>query len=246
MDKKALWLNIKSYNFNHIAVPNAWEKIRESFGGTDACTAAFADKITRKHKWKKQFCLRAIAEYKKFVFLAVVSDFTVTPSKYIDVVWHEHLLFTKAYRDFCTEIIDYNLDHFPELIPMEAQTEKFKEQYLNTLHNYIKEFGVLPPAAIWEITKFDKETIVDELNALKEKKKFVYSSFSPNTYTDSTPLYMSFNGEPNASSYPEFGGGDGGGGGASGDWGSDDGGSGSGDGGGGDGGGCSGGCGGGD
>ena len=27
--------------------------------------------------------------------------FGVTPSKVIDQVWHEHILFSRAYRDFC-------------------------------------------------------------------------------------------------------------------------------------------------
>ena len=245
MNKKELWLKIKEYHFDHIVTPNAWEKISELFGGADAFTKAFADKIARKHEWKKQFCLKAILEYKKFIFLAVVSDFNVTPSKYIDVVWHEHLLFTKAYRDFCTEIIDYNLDHYPELIPIDEQTEIYKEQYLATIHSYIKEFGMLPPPAIWDVTKFDKETILGDLNILKQKKL----SFDTNVYqsssVDTMPLYESFNNEPNEGSVPEFGGGEGGGAGARGDWGNDDGGDdggGGGDG-GGDAGGCSGGCG---
>lgn len=249
MNKKELWLKIKAYHFDHVVTPNTWEKIRERFSGVDSSTLAFTDKIARKHQWKKQFCIKAIGEYKKFIFLAVVSDFNVTPSKYIDVVWHEHLLFTKAYRDFCTEIIDYNLDHYPELIPIDEQTETYKEQYLATIRSYIKEFGMLPPAAIWDVTKFDKDTIIADLNLLKEKRNNVDSSSFQYNSADSTPLYESFNSEPNGGSFPEFNGFDGGNGsgaGASGDWGSDDGGADGGDSGGdsgGDGGGCSGGCG---
>ena len=248
MNRKELWLKIKGYHFDHIVMPNAWGKIRERFGRTDAYTLAFADKIARKHQWKKPFCLKAISEYKKFIFLAVISDFNVTPSKYIDVVWHEHLLFTKAYRDFCSEIIDYNLDHFPELIPIDEQTETYKEQYLATIRSYIKEFGVLPLADVWDVTKFDKETILGDFNLLKQKKKEIASSSFQYNSVDQTPLYESFNEGQNEGSFPEFDGFDGGGAGgagASGDWGNDDGGSDGGDA-GGDGGGCSGGCGGGD
>ncbi len=245
MKKKELWLKIKAYHFDHIVTPNTWGKIRERFSGIDASTLAFADKIARKHQWKKQFCVKAIDEYKKFIFLAVVSDFNVTPSKYIDVVWHEHLLFTKAYRDFCTEIIEYNLDHYPELVPTDEQTETYKEQYLATIRSYIKEFAVLPPAAIWDVTKFDNDTIIAELNLVKEKRNNVNSSSIQYNSSDSTPLYQSFKSEQNENSFPEFNGFDGGNG-SGGDWGSDDSGVGSGDSdgdGGGDGGGCSGGCG---
>ena len=33
--------------------------------------------------------LRAIKEYKKFIYLGAAGDFIVTPSKIIDQVWHE-------------------------------------------------------------------------------------------------------------------------------------------------------------
>jgi hypothetical protein len=75
-------------------------------------------KIARNLEWKHRFTLRAIRECKKFIYLGAVSDFVVTPSKIIDQVWHEHLLFTKAYRDFCTDVPGFSFDHNPELIPM--------------------------------------------------------------------------------------------------------------------------------
>jgi hypothetical protein len=93
MDKKQLWLNIKAYHFNNLVSPNLWVQIKEKFGGADASTRAFADKIARKTGWTSKFSLLAISEYKKFVYLGVVSDFNATPSKVIDKVWHEHLLY---------------------------------------------------------------------------------------------------------------------------------------------------------
>jgi hypothetical protein len=100
MNKKDLWLRLKAYHFNHLVPPHLWIKVRAAFGGEEASTKAFADKIARKLDWKHLFTLRAIREYKKFIYLGAVSDFVVTPSKIIDQVWHEHLLFTKEYRDF--------------------------------------------------------------------------------------------------------------------------------------------------
>ena len=89
MDKKDLWLRLKAYYFNHLVPPHLWVKITAAFGGEDASTKAFADKIARKLQWKHRFALRAIREYKKFIYLGAVSDFVVTPSKIIDQVWHE-------------------------------------------------------------------------------------------------------------------------------------------------------------
>ena len=141
MKKKELWLRLKNYQFDHIVPANMWANITEIFGGTNASTKAFADKIARKHNLKHHFALKAVSEYKKFVYLGIVSDFNVTPSKIIDIVWHEHLLFSNAYREFCNTIIEYTFDHNPELIPMTDQTGQFSAQYKDTLDLYKIEIG---------------------------------------------------------------------------------------------------------
>lgn len=257
MTKKELWLRIKGYHFEHIVPPNMWNKITEMFGGTDASTKAFADKISRKHSCSTSYAIKAVNEYKKFLYLAVISDFHVTPSQAIDKVWHEHILFTQAYGVFCKEIIEYNLNHHPELVPMEEQTERYHAQYLSTIELYIAEFGKIPPANIWDVTKYDKEKVMENVQRAREKKVSEHLYYSNNSYSSDYALYTSFdNTDANYSdAFPEFGGfadGDGGGAGASGDWGDSsdasdgsDGGSDGGDG-GGDGSGCGGGCGGGD
>lgn len=261
MNKKELWLKIKNYHFEEIVPPNMWEKMVEMFGGTDASTKAFADKISRKHNFSKHFALKAVKEYKKFLYLAVISDFHVTPSKVIDIIWHEHILFTMAYRKFCDEIVEYNLNHHPELFPNEEQTARYHAQYLETLDLYVSEFGILPTDDVWDLTKYEKEKIIENIAVARKKMETEHLYYSTNSYSTDIPLYDSFDPvELENDSFPEFtgfGGGEAGGGGASGSWDSDgfdssdgaDGSDGDGDGGsdgGGDGGGCGGGCGGGD
>ncbi len=242
MDKKQLWQKLRAYHFDHLVPANLWQQVISSFGGTDAFTKAFAAKIARKHGWKRSFALKAISEYKKFVYLGVVSNFHVTPSKIIDVVWHEHLLFTRAYRQFCEEVIAYQFDHNPELIPMADETGRFNAQYLDTIDFYVSEFGFKPPTDIWGETKFDKEKL--KASNYSSRQKTMYSFDSANSYYSDDPLVTYFGG----SGTTDFGGGDFGGGGAGGSWSdgnaSDPGSSGS-DSGGDSSGGCSGGCGGG-
>src|SRR5215204_2418129 len=100
MNKKDLWLRLKAYHFNHLVPAHLWIKVTAAFGGEDASTKAFADKIARKLEWKHRFASRAIREYKKFIYLRAVSDFVVTPPKIIDQVWHQHLLFIKGLPGF--------------------------------------------------------------------------------------------------------------------------------------------------
>lgn len=147
--KKELWLRIRHYRFDHLAPPNMLEKVTAAFGGADASTKAFAHKLSRKLGWRPAFAFRAIEEYKRFVYLGVVSDSVVTPSLIIDQVWHEHLLFTRGYREFRLEVLHRDFDHNPELVGTPEQTGVFEAQYAATLALYEREFHVPPPDDIW-------------------------------------------------------------------------------------------------
>ena len=217
--KKELWSKLKSYHFDHLVPTLLWQHIAANFDGSNAFSKAFASKIARKHGWKNLFALKALDEYKKFVYLGIISDFQVTPSKVIDIVWHEHLLFTKGYRQFCSEVIKYEFDHYPELVPITQQTEQFNAQYLQTLDLYRTEFNSTPPAEIWEITKYDKEKLVKKNGQPTRKKDEDSFSYNPSTYTAEAPLYTFFSDSTNAGvSNTEFGNGEFGGAGASGSW----------------------------
>src|SRR5215212_5519537 len=145
------------------------------FGGEDAATRAFASKLSRKLGWTNQFARRAIEEYRKFLYLGVVADFGVTPSKVIDQVWHEHLLFTKAYADFCRDVLARPFAHYPELMATEDQTSVFQDQYERTLDLYEREFGVAPPDDIWSTPKF-KPGLARAQRALRSREDSSTSS----------------------------------------------------------------------
>jgi hypothetical protein len=243
LTKKERWLRLRNYHFANIVPASLWNQVTEAFGGADASTKAFASKMARKHGWSTHFALRAIDEYRKFVFLGVSGEEIVTPSKTIDTVWHEHLLFTRAYREFCRDVLERDFDHHPELIPTDDQTSLYAQQYDLTLARYQSEFRVRPPDDIWGSPKFKRD-------GAKETS----SDAGSGSVIVESPLYEQFDGLGDSPGYrdmPEFSGGGGfSGAGGGHDWGNDhstdSGGHGdSGDAGGGDGGsGCSSGCGG--
>jgi len=107
--KKQLWLRLKQYHFDDLVPPQLSDHVRRIFGGTDPSTQAFASKLARKLGWTRVFSLRAIEEYRKFVYLGMVSEASVTPPKVIDQVWHEHLLFSRPYREFCRDVLKRDL-----------------------------------------------------------------------------------------------------------------------------------------
>lgn len=216
MNKKELWLNIANYHFDHLVPINLWDELVAKFGGENPFTKAFADKLSRKLNWEKNFALKAIWEYKKFVYMGVLSDFSVTPSKIIDQVWHEHLLFSSGYRKFCNEVLLCNFDHNPELVSIDSQTEAFQSQYFRTIKLYKIEFGLEPPPEIWGATKFKVNIKKIKNNNQKNQNISNYSD----SYIGEGPLISMF---PSAkSSVFEFGGGETGGGGGGGSWGNSD------------------------
>jgi hypothetical protein len=214
--KKELWLRLKGYHFDNLVPPHLSDRVSSMFGGVDASTHAFATKLARKLGWRNRFALHAIDEYKKFVFLGVTSDTGVTPPKIIDQVWHEHLLFSRAYREFCRDVLQRDFDHSPELVPLDEQTDVFKAQFEATLSRYEREFGVKPPAAIWGTPKFRDE------NAPKRLLVDSYTSDSFVWFSDDSPALCSMFDATECSTMAEFGGGGGfSGGGGDSSWGSD-------------------------
>jgi hypothetical protein len=212
MHKKELWLNIANYHFDNLVPTHLWDHIAAQFGGQSPFEKAFADKLSRKLNWAKPFALKAIWEYKKFVYLGVISDFSVTPSKVIDQVWHEHLLFSAGYRKFCKEIIQYDFDHNPELVAVGSQTEVFQSQYYHTIELYKTEFGSAPPPEIWDATKFE-----GPIKKIKKPQKNQHDAGYADYSIETATLISLFpSAEPGD---VEFGGGEFGGGGGSGSWG---------------------------
>ena len=219
--KRKLWTRLKQYRFDNLVPPQLLDHVRSAFGNTNSSTHAFASKIARKLNWERSFALRAIEEYRKFVYLGIIADFHVTPPRIIDQVWHEHLLFSRAYREFCRDVLQHDFDHNPELLPSDGQTGVFQAQYEATLELYRLEFNVRPPDGIWGTPKF-RWGSVQPIEDMPRKQRGDDSD-TAFLYSSETPLYQHFDGGDSGSHHQnmtEFGGGGGFSGGGGGDgWG---------------------------
>ena len=108
----------------------------------------FLSHLIRANGWSRPLALRAIEEYRKFVFLALVADHQVTPSDQVDQVWHLHLLFSDAYwNEFCPRVLGRPLHHHPTR-GGQAERDRFHQLYRATLDSYRQYFGE-PPANLW-------------------------------------------------------------------------------------------------
>ena len=111
----------------------------------------FAARLARENGWSRSFADRAIEEYKRFMFLAVVAGHPVTPSDQVDQVWHLHLLYTRSYWDrFCGEVLLQRIEHGPTRGGPEERG-KFALWYERTLASYRTVFGE-PPTDLWPPT----------------------------------------------------------------------------------------------
>ena len=108
----------------------------------------FLDRLCRENNWPYDFGHRAIGEYKRFVYLAMVSPMPVTPSDEVDQVWHLHLLYTRSYWEEMTKLLPRPLHHGPTSGGQE-EDEKFGGWYERTKALYESEFGEEAPPDLW-------------------------------------------------------------------------------------------------
>ncbi|KAI9133048.1 TIGR04222 domain-containing membrane protein [Acaryochloris sp. CCMEE 5410] len=130
-DQKALYKRIQDFSVDH---PNS--------------EFPLSQRLAQENGWTIDYTHQAISEYKKFTFLAVVTDHPVAPSDPVDQVWHLHLLYTHSYWDeFCPNVLQQSLHHGPTQGGRTEQ-EKFQDWYAKTLSSYVTFFGE-PPRNIW-------------------------------------------------------------------------------------------------
>lgn len=112
-------------------------------------TRSFIQKLSSENDWSPEYCGRAIDEYRRFMFLAVVAGHPVAPSDQVDQVWHLHLTYTRTYWDrFCGQVLGTPIHHSPSRGGL-AESQKFEHWYDDTLKSYQRFFGERPPPDVW-------------------------------------------------------------------------------------------------
>lgn len=122
MINKDLWAKIEQFDFDQ--TPSEYD---------------FTLRLAHENYWTQNFTKQAILEYKKFMYLAAVSDVMVSPSEIVDTVWHQHLIFTKSYSEFC-QILGKQIQHIPSTHNKE-DLQKFKLAKERTTKLYETHFG---------------------------------------------------------------------------------------------------------
>jgi len=144
-----------------------WNKILAFDFDNPPSEYGFSTRLANENFWTKEFTNQAIFEYKKFMYLAATSDFMVSPSEIIDIVWHQHLIFTQSYQDLCN-ILGKQIQHIPST-HNKKDFEKFRQAKERTIKFYEKDFGE-QPKNIWGF-----DGMFESLNL--EKAKFKLRTF---------------------------------------------------------------------
>ncbi|MEM6553659.1 MAG: hypothetical protein AAF750_16195 [Planctomycetota bacterium] len=120
----------------------------------------FTRRLARECRWPLDYALRAVREYKRFLFLAMEAGHPVTPSDQIDQAWHLHLLYTRSYwDDLCQNVLPRPLHHGPTKGGASEGT-KFNDWYTKTLDSYRRLLDEPPPPDLWPAPaeRFDPTT----------------------------------------------------------------------------------------
>jgi hypothetical protein len=118
----------------------------------------FVGKILRDepHHFKSATEVReAIEEYRRVLLLMQkFPDAPVVPSKKVDLIWHNHILDTKTYRDDMQRMMGKYIHHAPafgdnEDEEVKAEKESMLEDQKQMFERYVALFEDEPPASIW-------------------------------------------------------------------------------------------------
>ena len=130
-----------------------WNKIKHFELDDPSISLTFTDRLSRENGWEIEYSIRAIEEYKRFIFLLCVSEHPLTPSDQVDQVWHLHLLYTHSYWiEFCQNTINKQIHHGPTK-GGQKESDKYTDWYNQTKQFYQQIFNQTAPEDIWPSDK---------------------------------------------------------------------------------------------
>ena len=101
-------------------------------------------KLKKHYEHEREEAELLVREAKRYVYLAHVNDYPVVPSEEIDHAWHEMILITKSYHDFCNTLCGEYVHHVPsspEELASESYGESIWEKYRETQKRYEELYG---------------------------------------------------------------------------------------------------------
>lgn len=127
-----------------------WKKIEEFQFEKSPQEYGFQVRLAYENGWTEWMTKQAILEYKKFMYLVSISSEMLSPSYIVDIVWHQHLIYSESYSKLC-KILGKEVKHIPSTHDFEEQSS-FVEAFANTEKIYKEHFDE-SGWQFWEIKK---------------------------------------------------------------------------------------------
>jgi hypothetical protein len=102
---------------------------------------AVVRRIAKEHRVRRATASRWFEEMVRFLDLCHASPGALSPSKKVDKAWHEFLLFTREYEQFCRKRYGRFMHHDPYEAPS-------RDGYHDTIRAYTAAYG-RPSPRIW-------------------------------------------------------------------------------------------------
>ncbi|APZ99275.1 hypothetical protein BWQ93_12850 [Sphingopyxis sp. QXT-31] len=126
-----------------------WMALRDYRVGPPDAALSFEARLARENGWTAAHADAVMAEYRRFLFLAMTAGHMVVPSEAVDQAWHLHLAYTRDYWDrLCGDVLKAPLHHGPTAGGAE-EDQRYFTFYAETLASYERLFGEIPPETIW-------------------------------------------------------------------------------------------------
>jgi hypothetical protein len=154
----------------------------------------FSTRLEIENNWTFNFAQDAIIEYKKFMYLATISDEMVSPSEIVDIVWHQHLIFTQSYENLCN-ILGKKIEHIPSTHNRSDATKfKLAKEHIQKLYN--EHFGE-QPAVYWEYPDIYSPLLLEKsrfhVNRIIEAGVILFFPLLLIAYAILKPVYVNIN-----------------------------------------------------
>lgn len=147
---------------------------KEIISDVESYSAPFLkDKLLEKEVFKsEEEYNEAFKEFKRYVGLIAAYEKPLPMlSDRVDEVWHQLILYTKEYGEFCEEKLGYFLHHIPE----DKKAEKLAKMGFSRadfIELYDREYGKIPE--IWGVS----EQEYNEFNESKKKREKASSDYT--------------------------------------------------------------------
>ncbi len=139
-----LWARISRYSFPaHIPSGPKWLQ------GKATLQSRLQKALVDKENWADDYALRAIEEYRRFIYLTRVWDSQLTPSEVVDTVWHAHMADSADYVEGFSKPLFGEIAHHEPCAGAEEML-RYEDQFRVTRDAYIAEFQADPPPDIWD------------------------------------------------------------------------------------------------